>query len=69
MTVFGDPLEMVVPDLAHSESEARFVSMGLSHGGRLIVVVYTERAQRVRLVSAREATAKERRQYESAKHS
>jgi uncharacterized protein len=63
-TVFGDPLEMTICDDAHSE-EARFVSIGRSEFGRLIVVAYTERKDRVRIISARAATPTERRQYES----
>ena len=66
ITVFGDPLEMTISDDFHSRAEQRFISMGRSESGRLIVVVYTERDQRVRIISAREATPRERRQYESA---
>jgi uncharacterized DUF497 family protein len=65
MTVFGDPLESTVADPDHSESESRFLSIGLSVVGRLLVVAYTEREGRTRVFSAREATPKERRQYES----
>ena len=61
MTVFGDPLESTVADPDHSESESRFLSIGLSAAGRLVVVAYTEREGRTRILSAREA----RRQYES----
>jgi len=65
MTVFGDPLEVMIPDPAHSEAELRFVSIGLSEAGRLLVVAYTERDQRIRTITAREAVPRERRQYES----
>jgi uncharacterized DUF497 family protein len=65
MTVFGDTLEATIPDPAHAESESRFISMGHSEAGRLLVVAYTERERRVRIISAREATSKERKQYES----
>jgi uncharacterized protein len=65
MTVFGDALEVTIPDPAHSDTELRFVSIGLSEADRLLVVAYTERDQRVRIISAREATRKERRDYES----
>jgi hypothetical protein len=67
MTVFGDPLELAIADPHHSEDESRFLSMGLSTTGRLLVVAYTERQGRVRIISAREATPKERRQYESTR--
>lgn len=67
MTVFGDPLEVTIPDPDHSEGEFRFLSLGRSEADRLLVVSYTERDSRVRLISAREATPKERRDYESGR--
>jgi uncharacterized DUF497 family protein len=63
-TVFGDPLELTIPDPDHSVGEARFVSIGQSAVGRLLVVTYTERRGSIRLISAREATAQERKSYE-----
>jgi hypothetical protein len=65
LTIFGDPLEVMIPDPDHSEGEFRFISLGRSEAGRLLVVSYTERGSRVRIISAREATPKERREYES----
>jgi uncharacterized DUF497 family protein len=65
MGVFGDPLEITIADPVHSRQETRFVSIGLSEGGRLLVVVYTERDGRIRIISAREAAPRERRHYES----
>ena len=65
MAVFGDPLELVIADPDHSGGERRFLSIGQSSAGRLIVVAYTERGGRTRLINAREATSKERKQYES----
>lgn len=64
MTVFGDPLETMIPDPGPSDTELRFVSVGLSEAGRLLVVAYTECDGRIRIISAREATPRERRQYE-----
>ena len=64
-TIFGDPLETTIPDPDHSEGEHRFLSMGRSVAGRVLVVSYTERDARVRIISARPATARERRMYES----
>ena len=66
MTIFGDPLELTIADPDHSEGEYRFLSIGLSSARRLLVVSYTERGDQIRVISAREAIAKERRQYESA---
>lgn len=67
-TVFGDPLAMNMPDPDHSLNEERFVLLGLSHRLRLLVVSYAERGIRTRLISAREATRQERRQYEEEKN-
>ena len=63
--MFGDPLEVMIPDPVHSSEEARFLSIGLSKAGRLLVVAYTEREGRIRIISAREAAPSERRHYES----
>ena len=65
-TVFGDPLEVTIPDPDHSDGEFRFLSLGRSEVDRLLVVSYTERGSRIRIISAREATPRERRDYESA---
>jgi uncharacterized DUF497 family protein len=65
MTVFGDPLELTIADPDHSEDEFRFLSIGVSAAGRLLVVAYTERERRTRIINAREADPKERKQYES----
>ena len=64
MTVFGDPLEVTIPDPDHSEGETRFLSLGRSERSRLLVVSYTEREGRMRLISAREAEPRERKSYE-----
>jgi hypothetical protein len=64
-TVFGDPLEATIPDPDHSVGEHRFLSIGRSAAGRVLVVSYTERDGRLRIISARPATARERRAYES----
>ena len=67
MTVFCDPLELAIADPDHSEEEFRFLSMGQSTMGRLLVVAYTEREGRTRIINAREATPQERREYESSR--
>lgn len=61
--VFSDPLEATIPDPDHSEGELGFVSVGRSAPVRLLVGAYQEREGRVRLISARETTPKERRNY------
>ncbi len=64
VTVFADPLSLTILDPLHSEEEDRFVTMGMSLKGRLLVVVHTERGDAVRIISARLATRRERRTYE-----
>jgi uncharacterized protein len=64
--VFGDPLSITISDPDHSPAEMRFIDIGLSHLARLLVVSYTERGNRIRVISARLATRNERRQYEEA---
>jgi len=59
---FEDPLALTVPDDRHEE--ARFVTVGTDFLGRLLVVAYTWRDQKLRIISAREALPSERRQYE-----
>jgi uncharacterized DUF497 family protein len=63
-TVFGDPLGRIVPDPRHSSGERRFALLGLSESRRLLAVMYAERTNAVRIISARRATRRERRDYE-----
>jgi uncharacterized DUF497 family protein len=63
-TVFGDPLAMTYFDPAHSEEEDRFLTFGTSESGRLLVVCHCDRDERTRIISARRATRKERKQHE-----
>ena len=63
-TVFFDPLEVTVYDPDHSIDEDRYISIGQSTFDRLLVVSYTERGTTIRIISARTATPRERREYE-----
>ena len=63
-TVFGDPLASTFPDPDHGAGEERWLTFGLSSPGRLLVVSHTERRLKVRLISARPATRRERKIYE-----
>ena len=63
-TVFNDPLSVTFPDPDHSFGEERYVIIGLSSANRILIVPHTDRANRVRIISAREATRNERRFYE-----
>lgn len=64
-TVFADPLAGTIPDPLHSAEEARSVTLGHSAAGSLVVVVHTERGERVRIISARVAVRAERKRYEA----
>ena len=65
-TVFGDPFEVTIPDPDHSVGEYRFLSAGVSSAGRVLVVSFLERTDnRIRIISARAASRRERRQYET----
>ncbi len=64
-TSFRDPLSQTIVDPLHSENEDRFVLIGRSFQGRLLVIVHTERGERIRIISARLVTKKERSGYEA----
>ena len=63
-TVFYDPLSISASDDEHSTGENRFIDIGLSSRQRLLVVVYTQRGQNMRIISSRKATRHERTAYE-----
>jgi uncharacterized protein len=63
-TAFDDSLFLAFEDPKHSEEERRYLLMGQSSRGRLLVVAYTERRDKIRVISAREATRRERKAYE-----
>lgn len=63
-TVFGDRLAATYVDPDRSIGEYRFLTFGHTAYGRPIVVAHTDRDDKIRLISAREMTAKERRDYE-----
>ena len=64
-TVFGDLLAGTILDPRHSSDEPRFITIGRSTSQRLIIVAHAEREDRIRIISARRATRRERRHYES----
>jgi len=66
-TIFRDEQTITIPDLKHSKEEPRFVTIGISQTERLLVVIHTERGNNLRIISARPASSKERKQYEKAK--
>jgi uncharacterized DUF497 family protein len=63
-TVFDDPLYVDLYDPDHSTDEDRYLIVGTSKDGRLLIVSYVERNDKIRLISARELTPAERRAYE-----
>ena len=63
-TAFGDPLSITIPDPDHSVGEDRWLLVGQSGAGRLLVVAHTERGDEIRLINARLATRRERDTYE-----
>ena len=64
-TVFEDPFAISIPDPDHSDEEMRFIDLGYSQNNRLLIVVYTERNDTIRIISSREADKNERKQYET----
>jgi len=64
-TVFGDPLALLMSDPDHSEDEERYLLLGMSNQQRPLVIAFVERPPRTRLISARRATRRERRRYET----
>lgn len=68
-TVFNDPLPLTVLDGAHSQSEERWFTLGMTSEGRLLAVAHTfaqttPTQARIRIISAREATRRERLDYQ-----
>jgi len=63
-TMFSDPLSMTFFDPDHSIDENRYITVGLSHLGKLLIVAHADRGDRIRIISARKTTHRERRFYE-----
>ncbi len=66
-TVFGDPLSDTYDDPDHSAEERRFVIIGMSEKGKMLIVAHTDNGEVVRLISAREPTRGEREFYEESR--
>ena len=64
-TIFFDPLSVTIPDPDHSVGEQRFITVGSSSRGRLLVVAHTERRSTLRIINARPASATERKRHET----
>jgi uncharacterized DUF497 family protein len=63
-SVLADPLSITYHDPDHSVSEQRFITVGISRAGQVLMVAHTDRGDRVRIISARRTTRQERRHYE-----
>lgn len=63
-TIFNDLLSITFPDKTHSRGEERYISVGSSSAGRVLIVSHTDRKPAIRIISCRKATASERRRYE-----
>ena len=63
-TLFDDPLYVDFYDPDHSDGEYRYIIIGRSRQGRLLIVSYTERNDTIRIISSREVTPTEREAYE-----
>jgi uncharacterized protein len=66
-TVFGDELAITVPDPDHSDDENRYITVGWSNRRRLLIISHTDRDDKIRIISARELTPRERKTYEEEK--
>ena len=66
-TAFADPFGIVVDDPPHSAGETRVVLLDHSESSRVLAVMFTERGDRIRLISARKATRREHRHYEEGR--
>jgi uncharacterized DUF497 family protein len=63
-TVFGDPLAITFPDPDHSVDENRFITVGLSERGKLLIIAHADGGDALRIISARETARGERKLYE-----
>ena len=63
-TVFGDRLAITFADPDHSADEDRYIAIGQSRLNRLLIISYTDRGDRVRIISARKVTNAEKKLYE-----
>lgn len=64
-TIFSDNSSLTIDNPLHSLHEKRFITIGISAKGRVLVVVHTERGENIRIISARLASKKERKQYQT----
>jgi uncharacterized DUF497 family protein len=63
-TVFNDPFAITIDDPDHSDDEYRYIDIGFSSKGTVLIVWYTERSENIRIIGCRKATRSERKTYE-----
>jgi len=63
-TVFNDPFLLTFPDNEHSDNEQRYINIGTSIKGKVMILIHNERGDNIRIISCRKATKNERRTYE-----
>ncbi len=63
-TIFNDPFLLTYPDVDNSETEERYFNIGMSAKDRFLVLIHTERRAKLRIISCRKATVRQRRNYE-----
>jgi uncharacterized DUF497 family protein len=66
-TVFGHPLALTYQDPDHSSEEQRFITVGMSSFGRLLIVAHADRGESIRIINAQKTTVRERTDYEQEK--
>jgi uncharacterized DUF497 family protein len=66
-TVLSDAISVTYYDPDHSANEHRFITIGMSRSGKILMVAHTDRADKVRIISARKTTRRERKYYEEGK--
>jgi uncharacterized DUF497 family protein len=64
-TVLQDGLSLTMNDIVHSTDEERFIDIGLSSNGHILIVTYTERGNNIRIINCRKATTAEKKAYET----
>lgn len=67
-TIFNDPFLFTFPDNIHSGSEERYINIGMSANGLVLVLTHTERGEIIRIINCRKATSRERRFYEEGSY-
>jgi uncharacterized protein len=65
-SVFDDPLYITFLDEEHSNNEERYITIGMSNTGRILLIAHAERKDRIRIISARKATKNEEEFYQEA---